>query len=120
MEVLNNISSFVSMNMSSMPTFPLGVSGFTATKMHQVELAMAAVPTVSLPFTLLALALSFYVISQLNVHFGGPKVPLVGMRSVFETRYTANWNFFRNASSVLNDGYSKVLFPKYSSHKLPC
>ncbi|KAF2641486.1 cytochrome P450 monooxygenase-like protein [Massarina eburnea CBS 473.64] len=60
--------------------------------------------------TVLEVALALlggYAFSILSMHLGGPKVPLVGLRSIFESRYLANWRFFRNAGSVLNLGYGK-------------
>jgi hypothetical protein len=59
-------------------------------------------------WTCVGVIASFYIISQFNVHFRGPKVPLVGLHSAFQSRYAANWNFFRNAAGVLNEGHSRV------------
>jgi hypothetical protein len=60
------------------------------------------------PFELVMVAFTGYVISLLSMHFGGPKAPLVGLSSVFETRYSANWRFFRDAATVLDKGYEQV------------
>ena len=60
------------------------------------------------PFELVFVALTGYAFSLLSMHFGGPKAPLVGLSSVFETRYSANWRFFRDAASVLDKGYGQV------------
>lgn len=56
----------------------------------------------------LLLSLSAYAFSIFSMHFAGPKAPLIGLRSIFEPRYLANWWFFRDARVVLNEGYSKV------------
>ncbi|KAF2198223.1 cytochrome P450 monooxygenase-like protein [Delitschia confertaspora ATCC 74209] len=62
---------------------------------------------ISLPIQFLIVSLCAYAVSLLSMHLRGPKAPLVGLRSIFEPRYLANWMFFRNASAVLNQGYSK-------------
>jgi hypothetical protein len=56
----------------------------------------------------LPLVLIMYALSLLNVRFRAPTAPLIGLSSAFETRYTANWRFFRNAAAVLDEGFSKV------------
>lgn len=82
--------------------------GFSSDTLHQVELRITTIRTLSIPGVLLGFLISFYAISQLNVHFSGPKAPLLGLRWALESRYFANWRFFCDAASVLNDGYAKV------------
>ena len=57
-------------------------------------------------FTILVLC--GYLVSIVSVHFLGPKAPLVGLGSVFEPRIIGNWRFFKNASKVIEEGYSQV------------
>ena len=51
-----------------------------------------------------------YIASIISVRLQGPKAPLVGLRSIFEPRAIANYRFFKNSSTVIEEGYSKV-FP---------
>lgn len=37
-----------------------------------------------------------------------PKVPTVGIRSVFEAGAISNFRFYRNAEAILAEGYTKV------------
>lgn len=43
----------------------------------------------------------------MSMRFRGHKVPLVGLHNVFEHRLMANFRFFRDAATVINDGYSQ-------------
>ncbi|MCJ1396653.1 hypothetical protein MMC18_009545 [Xylographa bjoerkii] len=48
-----------------------------------------------------------YVVSILSLRLWGPKAPLVGIRFLFEPRIIGNYRFFKNAASVINEGYAK-------------
>lgn len=48
-----------------------------------------------------------YCGSTVSMRFTDDKVPLVGLRSIFELRLMANFRFFRNAAIILNDEYSE-------------
>jgi hypothetical protein len=63
---------------------------------------------ISLPLAFGLLALLIYSSSIMSIRLTGQKTPVVGLRSIFEHRLTANYNFFRNATGVINDGYAKV------------
>jgi hypothetical protein len=64
----------------------------------------------ALAFVLLALLL--YSSSIISMRLAGQNVPVVGLRSIFEHRLSANYNFFKNAAAVINDGNSKVNIPR--------
>ncbi len=55
-----------------------------------------------------ACSLCLYILSIISVRLQGPKAPLVGLRSIFEPRLVANFRFFKNSSSVINEGYTKA------------
>jgi len=38
----------------------------------------------------------------------GPKAPLVGLKSIFEPRFVANFRFFKDSAAVINEGYSRA------------
>jgi hypothetical protein len=57
---------------------------------------------------LIVLSLAYYVFSIVSLRRLGPKVPLVGTKSLLDTRFLTNWRFFRNGASVVNEGYNKV------------
>lgn len=63
----------------------------------------------SVLFGVLSLVIVLYSSSILSMRSAGRKVPMVGLRSVLDHRLLANYNFFKNASSIINEGYSKVL-----------
>lgn len=50
------------------------------------------------------------IISIISVRLRGPKVPLVGLKSIFEPRVVANFRFFRDSAAVIKEGYSKASF----------
>lgn len=52
--------------------------------------------------------MSFWMNSQAKMHWGSPRAPIVGIRSKLEPRVVAGAFFFRNAASVLNEGFKKV------------
>lgn len=108
MSFFSTISSWMPMN-ASIP-ISTSVPNFKSNALHRVELGMPLISNLSIHWILASFVVSLYLISQFKVHFGGPKAPLVGLRHAFESRYYANWRFFRNAASVLNDGYAKVGF----------
>jgi hypothetical protein len=116
MDFMNALSAMMSSNGSSLPVHQ-ALPTFTSDALHQVDLHIAAVSYRSIPWVTFGLIISFYVISQVKVHLGGPKFPLFGLRSVLEPRYLANWRFFRNAGSFLDKGYAKVCGIQFLSLK---
>ncbi|MCJ1245735.1 hypothetical protein MMC30_002939 [Trapelia coarctata] len=60
-------------------------------------------------WTFFSLSVCFYLFSIISVRFLGPKAHLVGLRSAFEPRVIANYRFFKDAASVINEGYAKVI-----------
>ena len=52
-----------------------------------------------------------YIVSIVSVRLQGPKTPLVGLSSIFEPRLVANYRFFKDSSSIINQGYSKAIIP---------
>ncbi|KAF2878219.1 cytochrome P450 monooxygenase-like protein [Massariosphaeria phaeospora] len=79
----------------------------TLAALGNLEKTVVNISVPSAAWTTFGLILSFYIVSQIKIQFYGPKVPLVGVRSILEPRYLANWRFFRNAASILNEGYTK-------------
>lgn len=77
--------------------------------MYTMEFLGEDVPLV-LIFVILALLL--YSSSIMSMRLTGKNVPVVGLRSIFEHRLSANYNFFKNAAAVINDDYSKVNVPR--------
>jgi hypothetical protein len=77
--------------------------------MHSIEFLGEEIP---LPLAFGLLAMLLYSGSIMSMRLAGQKVPVVGLRSIFEHRLSANYNFFKNAAAVINDGYSKVNIPR--------
>lgn len=57
------------------------------------------------------LSVCLYVISIISLRLGGPKTPLVGLRSIFEPRIVANFRFFKDSAGIINEGYLKAILP---------
>lgn len=56
----------------------------------------------------LTLSVCVYLLSIISVRLQGPRAPLVGLKSIFEPRLVANFRFFRDSASIINEGYSQA------------
>ena len=54
------------------------------------------------------LAIGLYSCLLLRLCFFQPKIPLVGVRSRFEAGIVSNYRFYKDAETVLLEGYAKV------------
>lgn len=54
------------------------------------------------------LAALFYVYMEIDSWLIKPKATTVGRHSVFETRMISNFRFYKNAETILFEGYTKV------------
>ena len=54
------------------------------------------------------LAIGLYACLLLRLCFLEPKIPLVGVRSRFEAGMVSNYRFYKDAETVLLEGYAKV------------
>ena len=53
-------------------------------------------------------ALSFYIFLIVKSWISQSRIPVVGVRSVFELGLVSNLRFYKNAEAILLDGYTKV------------
>ena len=54
------------------------------------------------------LALSIYGCNTIVTRYSESKIPIVGIKSVFEVGLVSNYRFYRDAEAILVEGYNKV------------